>query len=128
MSKQKIDSVDDYIMAFPDEIRQVLTMMRHLIRDAAPAAREKISWQMPAFEQNGNLVFYAAYKNHLGFYPGAEALAAFRQNLTSFKSSKGAVQFPYGRPLPKELIREIVCFKASLNKRRAEEKKQASQR
>jgi uncharacterized protein YdhG (YjbR/CyaY superfamily) len=120
---QAIQSVDDYIAQFPPEIQKRLAEIRALIREEAPEAREKISWQMPTYVLNGNLVHFAAHKSHLGFYPGAEGIEVFSEKIAGFKSSKGAVQFPYNKPLPAELVREIVWFRIEANKRDAEQKR-----
>jgi uncharacterized protein YdhG (YjbR/CyaY superfamily) len=120
---QAIQSVDDYIAQFPPEIQKRLAEIGALIREEAPEAREKISWQMPTYVLNGNLVHFAAHKSHLGFYPGAEGIEVFSEKIAGFKSSKGAVQFPYNKPLPAELVREIVWFRIEANKRDAEQKR-----
>ncbi len=122
MEKIKIETIDDYILSFPAGIREELQKLRGVIKDGAPDAEEKISWQMPTFTLHGNLVHFAAHKNHIGFYPGASGIEAFKQELKEYKSSKGAVQFPYGNPLPYELITRIVKFRAAENKKLAEEK------
>ncbi|WP_256253279.1 iron chaperone [Paenibacillus sp. UNC496MF] len=94
-----------------------------MIREAAPEAQEKISYGMPAFEQHGILVYYAANKQHIGFYPTANGIAAFKDELAAYKSSKGAVQFPFGEPLPAELIRRIVARRTAENEAKAGAKK-----
>lgn len=119
---QDMQSVDDYIAQFSPEIQKRLAEIRTIIKEEAPEAQEKISWQMPTYVQNGNLVHFAAHKNHLGFYPGAEGIEAFTDKIAAYKSSKGAVQFPYQKPLPVELIREMVRFRVAANKRDAEKK------
>jgi uncharacterized protein YdhG (YjbR/CyaY superfamily) len=107
---QPSPAVDAYIAAAPDAVRPVLREMRALIRAAAPAATERISWAMPTYTGKHNLVHFAAHKAHMGFYPGAEAMERFQAALAPYKTSKGAVQFPYGQPLPGELIQSIVRF------------------
>jgi uncharacterized protein YdhG (YjbR/CyaY superfamily) len=119
---QAMKSVDEYIAQFSPEIQKRLVEIRKLIREEAPEAQEKISWQMPTYVLNGNLVHFAAHKNHLGFYPGAEGIEVFSEKIAGFKSSKGAVQFPYNQPLPAELVREIVRFRIEANQRDAEQK------
>jgi len=113
----KIDTIDDYIGQFPPETQERLEVLRNTIRDAAPDAAEKISWRMPTFTLNGNLVHFAAHKNHIGLYPGPDAIEAFADKLTGFESSKGAIQLPNSKPLPLELVREIVMFRVSENKK-----------
>jgi uncharacterized protein YdhG (YjbR/CyaY superfamily) len=100
------NTIDEYIAQFPPDIRQRLQTLR-----------EKISWAMPTFYQNGNLVHFAAFKRHVGFYPGADGIEFFRHSLQEggFSFSKGAVQFPMDRPLPLELVTEIVRFRVSQN-------------
>lgn len=112
-----ITSIDDYIAQYPAELRERLALLRKAIREAAPDAAEKISWAMPTFYLNGNLVHFAGYKSHIGFYPGADGIELFRYRFDEgkYSYSKGAVQFPHTRPLPVELITEIVQFRVSQN-------------
>ncbi len=126
MDKKIYADTDEYIAQFPAELRQKLSALRKTIREAAPGAREKISYQMPAFELHGNLVYFAAFKKHIGFYPTASGIAAFKEKLSAYRYSKGAVQFPLDQPLPFALIREIVEFRAAENTRLAEEKNKTS--
>ena len=112
---KSINTIDDYIAQFPPEIRPRLESIRKVIREAAPEASEKISYNMPTFTQKGNLVHFAAHKNHIGFYPAPSGIEAFQGELSEYKSSKGSVQFPNNRPLPLELIRKIVAFRVSEN-------------
>lgn len=116
------DSIDAYIADFPTEVQEKLQALRHVIRQAAPEATEKISWQMPTFYLYGNLVHFAAHQKHIGFYPGAEGMEAFLPMLSAYKTSKGAVQFPFDQPLPFELIGEIVRYRVAQNVKWAEEK------
>ncbi len=114
---------DNYIQPFQDDVQTILTTLREKIQGWAPEASEKISYGMPTFFLHGNLVHFAAFKNHIGFYPGASGIANFQDRFESYKSSKGAVQFPIEKPLPYDLIEEIVKFRISENVRKAEEKK-----
>lgn len=107
----KAKNIDEYINGFPPEIQKLLTAMRKTIQKAAPAAEEKISYGMPTFTLNGNLVHFAAFKEHIGFYPTPNGIDSFKKELSKFKSSKGAVQFPFGQPLPLELVTKIVKFR-----------------
>ncbi|OGN90558.1 MAG: hypothetical protein A2158_06155 [Chloroflexi bacterium RBG_13_46_14] len=107
--------VDDYIAGFPEDARVILTKLRKVIREAAPDASETISYQMPTFKLNGNLVHFAAFKKHIGFYPTPSAITAFAKELASYKTSKGALQFPYDKPIPYELIKEITKFRVKEN-------------
>jgi len=123
-NKNVFHTIDEYIMQFPDEIQEKLKVLRNVIKESASEAKEKISWQMPTFDLYGNLVHFAAHKRHIGFYPGASGIEAFKDKLSNYKSSKGAVQFPFDQPLPLELISEIVKFRVSENKREAQRKLQ----
>lgn len=123
-----IRTIDAYIAQFPSEIQQVLQAVRTVIREAAPEAQEKISWAMPTFAQFGNLVHFAAHKNHLGFYPGANGIEAFKDKMLGYIWSKGAVQFPYNSPVPYDLIQEIVRFRVQENTRDEMIKRQAKKK
>ncbi len=117
----KLSTIDEYIQTFPSEVQAKLNEMRQVIQAAAPAAREKIAWQMPTFVLHGNLVHFAAHKNHIGFYPGANGIAEFKERLAGYKSSKGAVQFPIANPLPLDLIDAIVKFRVAENMEQAKD-------
>jgi len=107
-------SIDEYIAEFPAATQDVLRRMRTLIRASAPDAVETISYAIPTFDLNGrHLVHFAGYDRHVGFYPTASGIAAFKDELTGYKSAKGSVQFPLGQPLPVELIRRIVEFRVA---------------
>ena len=113
-------SIDEYIAAFPEEIQKILEELRATIKAAAPEAQEKISYQMPAFALKGNLVYFAAYKNHIGFYPTASGIQAFKKELSVYEGAKGTVRFPIDKPLPLDLIRKIVKFRVAENLKKAE--------
>ena len=119
----KIRTIDEYIAGSPVEVREKLEQLRTAIRKAAPKAKEVISYSMPAFRLNGILVYFAAYKNHIGFYPTSSGILAFRDELAKFAGGKGTVRFPVDKPLPLELISEIVKFRVIENLRKAEIKK-----
>lgn len=119
MKENMISTIDDYIAQFPSDIQTSLQAIRTVIREAAPEAQEKISWSMPTFTLNGNLVHFAAHKGHLGFYPGANGIEAFKDRLQGYIWSKGAVQFPYSKPVPYDLVTEIVRFRVEENNREA---------
>ena len=104
----KFKSIDEYHATFPKNVQLLLQTMRETIQQWAPQAIEVISYNMPAFKLNTNLVYYAAYKNHIGFYPTASPLQIFQAELVNYKTSKGAIQFPLDKPLPKNLIKKIV--------------------
>ncbi len=108
-------TIDDYIDSFPQNIQTLLQQIRNTIHEAAPDAMETISYQMPAFKQNGVLVYFAAFKNHIGFFPTAQGVEAFKDKLSTYKTSKGTIQFPLDKPLPLDLIAEIVRFRVKAN-------------
>lgn len=109
--------IDDYIARFPADIQEKLSAVRQTIRQAAPDASEKLSYGMPTFYLNKNLVHFAAFKHHIGFYPTPNGIEAFREELSIYKSSKGAVQFPLDKPLPLELIGRIAAYRAEENRK-----------
>lgn len=115
-------TIDEYIAAFPEEIQERLQAVRAAIRDAAPEAAERISYQMPTFALHGNLVHFAAHRNHIGFYPTPSGIEAFKGELSGYETSKGAVQFPMDRPLPLALISSIVQYRLSENLEKASTK------
>jgi uncharacterized protein YdhG (YjbR/CyaY superfamily) len=114
---------DEYLKGFPIEIQQLLEQVRLIIKDAAPQAKEVISYGMPAFKMNGMLVWFAAHSKHIGFYPGASGIKAFEKELSDYKWAKGSVQFPFDKPLPSGFISEIVKFRLNENLNRARTKK-----
>jgi len=111
--------IDEYIARFPSKVQALLQKMRATIRKAAPGAEEKISYQIPAFTLEGMLVFFAAHKKHLGFYPRATGIAKFKKELLPYKGAKGSVQFPLEKPIPFGLISRIVKFRVTENLNRA---------
>lgn len=109
-------TIDEYIQLFPEEVREILQAVRQVIREEAPEAVETISYQMPTFKLKGrNLVHFAAWKNHIGFYPTPSGTEAFRKELAVYKTAKGSIQFPVDQPVPLELIRRIVRFRVKEN-------------
>ncbi|KGE19373.1 iron chaperone [Paenibacillus wynnii] len=115
-NKITFNSIDEYIAQFSVEVQEILNTLRGVIQETAPDAKEKISYQMPTFDLHGNLVHFAAYKNHIGFYPAPSGITAFKEELSGYKGAKGSVQFPLDKPLPYELIREIVKFRVAENR------------
>jgi len=111
MRKKPEDTIDAYVARFPKDVQQRLEQMRLTIRKAAPKATETISYRIPAFRSDGILVWFAAFKRHIGFYPGAAAIAGFQKELSAYKGAKGSVQFPFDAPLPLALVRRIVKFR-----------------
>jgi uncharacterized protein YdhG (YjbR/CyaY superfamily) len=118
-------NVDEYIAAFPQDIQLRLEQMRQAIKKAAPSAEELISYQMPAYKYHGTLVYFAAFKNHIGFYATPTGHEAFKKELSVYKEGKGSVQFPHNRPLPLALITRIVKYrvKENLEREKAKRKK-----
>ena len=115
-NKPAYSSIDEYIQSFPKPIQAKLKRLRSLIKNVIPEAREKISYRMPTFHLNGNVVHFAAYSKHIGVYPAPSGIANFKSELSKYKNSKGAVQFPMDEPLPIELIERIVRFRAAENR------------
>jgi uncharacterized protein YdhG (YjbR/CyaY superfamily) len=116
------ESIDEYILRFSPEVQEILNSIRGVIKEAAPDAVEKISYQMPTFALHGNLVHFAAFKNHIGFYPAPSGIEAFKEELSQYKGAKGSVQFPIEKPIPYELISKIVKFRVAENIKQAEGK------
>jgi uncharacterized protein YdhG (YjbR/CyaY superfamily) len=108
-------SIDAYIADFSPEIQEKLEAVRRTVREAAPDAKEIISYQMPTFYLKGNLVHFAAFKQHIGFYPAPSGIEAFQEELAAYKGAKGSVQFPLDQPLPLELVRRITAFRVEEN-------------
>jgi uncharacterized protein YdhG (YjbR/CyaY superfamily) len=121
--KAGFNSIDEYIATFPENVQAILQEVRATIKAAAPDATEKISYQMPTFYLKGNLVYFAAWKNHIGFYPIPSGLAAFEEELSQYEHTKGGVQFPMNKPMPLDLITRIVEFRVTENLKKAESKK-----
>lgn len=115
MEKKSFSSIDEYIGSFPKNIQTILQQVRETIHDAAPDAVEAISYQIPTFKQNGNLVHFAAWKNHIGFYPTPSGTKEFEKELSKYNRSKGSVQFPLDQPMPLSLIRKIVKYRVKAN-------------
>jgi uncharacterized protein YdhG (YjbR/CyaY superfamily) len=115
-------TIDEYIALFPEDIQKILKELRAVIKAAAPDAEEKISYQMPTFAQKGNVVHFAALKNHIGFYPTPSGIQAYHDELSIYEGSKGAIRFPIDKPLPLELISKIVKFRVAENLKKAEMK------
>jgi len=120
--KATFTSIDEYVSTFPEGIQKILQELRATIKAAAPEAQEKISYNMPTFALNGNLVHFAALKNHIGLYPTSGGIEAFKDEFSGYESTKGAVRFPIDHPLPLELISRIVKFRVAENLKKAEAK------
>ena len=123
MIKAEFESIDQYIAAQPKAVQPILLQIRSTIAQAAPQATEKISYRMPTFFLNGNLVHFAAFDKHIGFYPTSSGISAFQRELTGYKNAKGSVQFPIDDPTPLALIRKIVKFRVEENSKKIPRKK-----
>lgn len=124
MSANQIESqnIDEYIAGFPDKVQEILNKIRVTIKNAAPDAEEKISYQMPTFWLKGNLVHFAAFKNHIGFYPIPSGIEEFKDELSAYEGGRGSVRFPLDKPIPFDLISKIVKFRVNENLNKAEAK------
>jgi uncharacterized protein YdhG (YjbR/CyaY superfamily) len=118
--KTGFNSIDEYIATFPEEIQTILQEIRATIKAAAPDAGEKISYQMPTFYLKGNLVHFAAFKNHIGFYPTPSGVETFRQEIARYQGAKGSIRFPLDEPMPLDLITRIVKMRVAENLKKAE--------
>jgi uncharacterized protein YdhG (YjbR/CyaY superfamily) len=116
--REEAKTMDEYIKRCPKPARERLETIRRLVRDMAPEATEKISYQMPTFFLNGNLVHFAAFAKHIGFYPTPSGIDEFKEELSKYKNGKGSVQFPLEEPLPIELIKRIVKYRIERNRKK----------
>jgi uncharacterized protein YdhG (YjbR/CyaY superfamily) len=114
-AKKSHVTIDDYISSLPKNIQIILIKLRDVINRASPEAEETISYGIPTFKLNGNLVHFAGYKNHIGFYPTPSGIEAFREELSSYELSKGTIKFPIEKPIPLDLVRKIVEFRVKEN-------------
>ena len=121
--KLNVIAVDEYLALQSQEKQLILHELRDIIRKTAPEAEEGIFWNMPGYRWNGPLVYFAAYKNHIGFYPGPDAIAEYADKLTGYKTSKGAIQFSYVEVLPKKMIEDIILFRMKQNEQKKKSKK-----
>lgn len=121
---KELKTINEYIHSFPPDVQSILERIRQIIRKAAPDAIEAISYQMPTFKLNGNLVHFAAFKNHIGLYPTPSGTEKFKQELLPYKSGKGSIQFPLDKPIPYELVEEIVKYRVKENLAKKEEPNQ----
>ncbi|HEY5382958.1 MAG TPA: DUF1801 domain-containing protein [Candidatus Paceibacterota bacterium] len=120
---KKYKDIDSYIKTAPKEAQPLLRQMRAAIRKAAPKAEEVISYGMPAYKQNGILVYFGSFKTHVGFFPTASGISAFKKEMAKFESSKGAVRFPLDKPLPLSLVKKIVVFRTKETSHKVAKKK-----
>jgi len=114
-SKSHPRTIPEYIAQFPEPVRDMLEELRRVIRESAPEAEEAINWGVPAIRLHGSLVHFAAYKHHIGLYPGPSAIDAFSRELAPYKPSKGTVRFPIDKPIPFDLVRKIVRYRVEEN-------------
>ncbi len=121
-----LKNIDDYIISQPEEVRERLEQIRQAIIKSAPEAEESISYGMPTFKFNGPLVYFAAYKNHIGFYSLPSAHRVFQKELVGYKQGKGSVQFPLDKPLPLTLIKKMIKFRVKENREKQKMKKRAA--
>ncbi len=124
MEPSGFETIDEYIAGFPPDVQEILERIRRTIRAAAPDAEEAISYQMPTFRLKGNLVHFAAFKHHIGFYPTPTGIARFKADLAAYAGGKGSVKFPLDQPIPYDLITRIVAFRVKENLEQAEGRKQ----
>nr|MDO8079560.1 DUF1801 domain-containing protein [Candidatus Freyarchaeota archaeon] len=113
--KKQVNTINEYIATFPKQIQDILQKLRQTIKESAPQAQEAISYQMPTFKLNGNLVHFAAFKNHIGFFPTPSAVVAFKKELSEYETSKGTIRFPLDKPIPFDLVRKIVKYRVNEN-------------
>lgn len=122
MAENTFATIDDYIANYPPEIQERLRALRKVIREAAPDAEERMSWQMPTFFLHGNLVHFAVNKHHIGFYPAPSGVEAFLAVSPEYKGTKGSIHFPHNKPLPLDLVSRVVRLRMEENIRDAEER------
>ncbi len=112
---QQVSTIDAYNCAFPHDVYDILEKMRQTIKKAAPESKEAIAYGIPTFKLNGNLVHFGGYKNHIGFYPGSEAIEVFGKELTQYECSKGTIKFPLNKPIPYDLVTKITMYRVKKN-------------
>ena len=112
---RKFNTIDEYISLFPKDVQTTLEKMRQAIKKSAPQAEETISYQVPTFKLNGNLVYFAAFKDHISFFPTSSGVAAFKKELSKYETSKGTIRFPLDQPIPYDLVRKILKFRVQEN-------------
>jgi uncharacterized protein YdhG (YjbR/CyaY superfamily) len=123
MKTSSAKNIDDYIAGFPQDVQASLQKIRAIIREAAPDAEEAIKYQIPTFVLHENLVHFAAFQNHIGFYPTSSAIVAFSGELTDYKHARGSVQFPLTKPVPFALIKKMVAFRVKESRAKLASKK-----
>jgi uncharacterized protein YdhG (YjbR/CyaY superfamily) len=121
--RKQFKNIDEFIGSFPPNVQKILGKLRKTIQEAAPEAEEAISYGMPTFKLNGNLVHFSAFKEHIGFYPTPSAIVAFKKDLSVYKGAKGSVQFPLDKPIPFDLVKRIVKFRVKESLAKGKKKK-----
>jgi uncharacterized protein YdhG (YjbR/CyaY superfamily) len=111
VDKKQYKNIDEYITGFPEDVQYILQNLRHAIREAAPEAKETISYGMPAFRQHDILVYFGGFKRHISLFPTSSVVSAFQKELTLYETSKGTIQFPLDKPIPYDLVKKIVKFR-----------------
>jgi uncharacterized protein YdhG (YjbR/CyaY superfamily) len=114
-SRKTYETIDEYIASFSEDVRDILEKLRQIIKESAPDAKETMVYGIPTFRLKCNLVHFAAFKNHIGFYPTPSAIEAFKEELAPYKQSKGTIQFPLNKPIPFDLVKRIVRFRIEQN-------------
>ena len=127
MKTSTFQSIDDYISSFSPDVQAKLEQIRNVIQKVAPKATETIKYAMPTFVYHGNLVYFAAFQNHIGFYAVPSGIEAFKEELSAYKGGKGSVQFPLSEPMPLDLVRRIVEFRVKENEEKAKKPKKSKQ-
>lgn len=122
MKTQKFNSVDEYIASFPEDVQKMMKELRETIKVSAPGVQEKISYDMPTFTLNGKLIYFAAFKNHIGIYGASSAVKEFNDELSQYAGEKGSLRFPTDEPLPLKLISKIIKFRVAENLKKAASK------
>jgi uncharacterized protein YdhG (YjbR/CyaY superfamily) len=117
-SRARFETTDAYIATFPKDVQEILEKLRRVIKESAPRAEEAIRYGIPTFRLNGNLVHFAAYKNHVGFYPTSSPIPVFKKELSSYKQGRGTIQFPIDKPIPFGLVKKIVKFRVKENSKK----------
>jgi len=123
-TRKKFKTIDEYIKSFPEDVQTILENIRRTIQQAAPEATETISYQIPKFKLHGNLVHFAAFKNHIGFYPTPKAIEVFNRELSAYEVSKGTIRFPLGEEIQYDLIEKITLFRVNENLKKIQKSKQ----
>jgi len=117
--QSKESTIDEYISQFPKHIQNILNEFRNIIKQEAPQAKEAISYQMPTFKLNGNLVHFAAFKDHIGFFPTPSPIVFFKKELSKYETSKGTIRFPLNKPIPFDIVRKIVKYRVKENMKKS---------